>query len=55
MLDTNTLGHLVKQHPEVVRHVIDAPADSLSVSAITAADVLFGLAKRPDVVRLARL
>jgi tRNA(fMet)-specific endonuclease VapC len=52
MLDTNTVSHLVKQHPEVVRHVIDVPMDSLCVSAITAGEVHYGLAKRPEAVRL---
>ena len=52
MLDTNTVSHLVKQHPDVVRHVIDIPVDSLCVSAITAGEVLYGLAKRPEAVRL---
>ena len=52
MLDTNTVSHLVKQHPEVVRRVIDVPMDSLCVSAITAGEVHFGLAKRPEAVRL---
>ncbi len=52
MLDTNTVSHLVKQHPEVVRRVIDVPMDSLCVSAITAGEVHYGLAKRPEAVRL---
>ena len=52
MLDTNTVSHLVKQHPEVVRRVIDVPMASLCVSAITAGEMHFGLAKRPDSVRL---
>jgi tRNA(fMet)-specific endonuclease VapC len=52
MLDTNTVSHLVKQHPEVVRRVIDVPMDSLCISAITAGEVHYGLAKRPDAVRL---
>ena len=52
MLDTNTVSHLVKQHPEVVRRVVDVPMDSLCVSAITAGEVHYGLAKRSEAVRL---
>ena len=52
MLDTNTVSHLVKQHPIVTRHVVDMPMASLCVSAVTASELLYGLAKRPDAVRL---
>ena len=52
MLDTNTVSDLVKQHPQVVRHVVGVPVASLCVSAITAGEVLYGLARRPDAVRL---
>jgi tRNA(fMet)-specific endonuclease VapC len=52
MLDTNTVSHFVKQHPNVVRHVVGVPMTSLCISAITAGELLYGLAKRPDAVRL---
>ena len=52
MLDTNTVSHLVKAHPSVVRRVVAAPMVSLCVSSITEGDLLFGLAKRPDAKRL---
>jgi tRNA(fMet)-specific endonuclease VapC len=52
MLDTNTVNHLVRQHPNVVRHVVSVPMASLCMSAITAGELLYGLAKRPDAVRL---
>jgi tRNA(fMet)-specific endonuclease VapC len=52
MLDTNTISHLVKQHPHVARHVFDVPMASLCMSAITAGELLYGLARRPDAVRL---
>ena len=52
MLDTNTVSHLVKQHPNVARHVIGVPMPSLCISAITAGGLLYGLARRPDAVRL---
>ena len=48
MLDTNTVSHLLKQHPEVARRVVAVPITSLCISAITQGELLFGLAKRPD-------
>ena len=52
MLDTNTISHLVKQHPHVARHVVGVPMASLCISAITAGKLRYGLARRPDAVRL---
>ncbi len=52
MLDTNTVSHLVKRHPRVARHVVGVPIASLCMSAITAGELRYGLARRPDAVRL---
>lgn len=52
MLDTNTVSHLIKEHPGVVRHVVATPMAALCISAITEGELLFGLAKRPDAKRL---
>ncbi|MCF8177775.1 MAG: type II toxin-antitoxin system VapC family toxin [Sulfuritalea sp.] len=52
MLDTNTVSHLIKAHPAVVRRVVAVPMASLRISAITEGELLFGLAKRPDAKRL---
>lgn len=52
MLDTNTVSQLIKQHPNVARRVVAAPMTSLCVSAITEAELHFGLAKRPGAKRL---
>ncbi len=52
MLDTNTVSHLLKEHPSVARRVVAAPIASLCISAITGGELLFGLAKRPDAKRL---
>ncbi len=52
MLDTNMVSHLIKAHPAVARRVVAAPMASLCISAITAGELLFGLAKRPDAKRL---
>lgn len=52
MLDTNTVCHLLKAHPNVVRRVVAAPMASLCLSAITEAELRYGLAKRPDARKL---
>ncbi len=52
MLDTNVVGQFFKENPAVVRRVVAASMASLSVSAITAGELLFGLAKRPAATRL---
>ena len=52
MLDTNTVSNLIKGHPAVARHVVLLPMASLCISAITEAELLFGLGKRPDAKRL---
>jgi tRNA(fMet)-specific endonuclease VapC len=52
MLDTNTISHLIKEHPAVARRVVSAPMASLCISAITEGELLFGLAKRPHAKRL---
>lgn len=52
MLDTNTVSHLLKKHPEVARRVVAVPITALCISAITQGELLFGLAKRPDATAL---
>lgn len=52
LLDTNTVSHLIKQHPQVSRRIIEVPIASLCISAITAGELRYGLAKRPEAKRL---
>lgn len=52
MLDTNTVSHLLKQHPAVLQRVVTTPMSALCISAITEGELRFGLAKRPDAKRL---
>jgi len=52
MLDTNTVSHLIKENPAVVKRIVAAPMASLCISAITEGELLFGLAKRPEAKRL---
>jgi len=52
MLDTNTVGHLLKGHPAVSLRVTEVPMAALCISAITGGELMFGLAKAPDAKRL---
>lgn len=52
MLDTNTISHLVKRQPNVTQHLVSVPTDALCMSAITAGELLYGLARRPEAVQL---
>jgi tRNA(fMet)-specific endonuclease VapC len=54
MLDTNTVSFLLRQHPNVTQRVIAHPMASLCISAVTEGELLFGLAKRPDAIKLQR-
>lgn len=52
LLDTNTVSHLIKRHPQVTQHLLAVPMYSVCISAITAGELAFGLAKRPEAVAL---
>ena len=52
MLDTNTVSHLIREHPAVVRRVLAVPMSAVCISSITKAELLFGLARRPEAKRL---
>ena len=52
LLDTNTVSHLIKRHPQATQHLLAVPMHSVCISAITAGEVAFGLAKRPDACLL---
>jgi tRNA(fMet)-specific endonuclease VapC len=52
MLDTNTVTHLLKAHPDAPRCIVAAPMAALCISAITEGELLYGLAKRPQASRL---
>jgi tRNA(fMet)-specific endonuclease VapC len=55
ILDTNIVGHMVRGHPVVMRHVTALPMSQLFLSVVTEAELLYGLAKRPDAIKLRRL
>ena len=46
MLDTNTIGYLMRKHPQVARRLSDTPAAEVCASVVTEREVRFGLAKR---------
>lgn len=52
MLDTNTVSQFVKRRPVVARRVVAVPLTSLCISAVTAGELWFGLAKRPEATQL---
>lgn len=52
LLDTNTVSYLIKHHPQVTQHLLAVPMHSVCISAITAGELAFGLAKRPEAVAL---
>lgn len=55
LLDTNTVSHALKGHPKVIAQMISRPMGSLLISVITEAEIRYGLAKRPEAVRLHEL
>jgi len=52
MLDTNAVSDLVRIHATLSRRVRSVPMSQLVISAITEAEVLYGLAKRPSAKTL---
>ncbi len=54
MLDTNAVSHLLKQHPVLAERIRHVPMASLCISSVTAGELYYGMAKRPDATRLKR-
>ena len=52
MLDTNTVSHLIKRQPQAIALLLEVPMHSVCISAITAGELAFGLAKRPQAMAL---
>ncbi len=52
LLDTNTVSHLIKRHPQATQRLLAVPMHSICISAITAGELAYGLAKRPEAVAL---
>ena len=52
LLDTNTVSHLIKAHPNATSRLLAVPMRSGCISAITAGELAFGLTKRPQATAL---
>jgi tRNA(fMet)-specific endonuclease VapC len=53
MLDTNTANYIIKGEPVVVReHLRQVPMASVCISSITQAELLRGVAKKPEAKHL---
>lgn len=52
LLDTNTVSHALRGHGKVLARMTEVPMPSLGISVVTEAELLFGLARRPEAVRL---
>jgi len=46
MLDTDTLSHVVKKHLPVIKKLINHEEDEIYISAITNAELFYGLEKK---------
>jgi tRNA(fMet)-specific endonuclease VapC len=55
MLDTNMVSFLVRGHHKATQRLTALPMNSICISALTEAELLFGLAKRPAATRLAAI
>jgi len=54
LLDTNIASYIIKGKPAVVReHLQNVPMASVCISSITEAELLWGVAKKPEAKRLA--
>ncbi len=56
MLDTNTASYIIKGNPPVVRERLrQVPMASVCISAVTQAELLLGLEKKPEATKLREL
>ena len=54
MLDTNAVNHALKHPPAFMEKLTAQPMAAVCISAVTRAEIAYGLAKRPDAVKLHR-
>ena len=53
MLDTNTASYIIKGEPAVTReHLLNVPMANVCISTITEAELLRGVAKKPEAKHL---
>jgi len=46
MLDTDTISHVVRKHPQVIKKLIKHEDDEICISAVTNAELFYGLEKK---------
>ena len=46
LLDTDTVSHIVRNHPPVIKNLIKHEDDEICISAITNAELFYGLEKK---------
>jgi tRNA(fMet)-specific endonuclease VapC len=53
LLDTNTASYVIKGNiPRVRQRLLKVPMAEISISAVTEAELRFGVARKPEAVRL---
>ncbi len=53
LLDTNTVSYIIRgNHPRVRERLLRVAMSEVGISVITEAELLFGLARRPDATKL---
>ena len=53
LLDTNTASYIIKDNiPSVRQRLLQIPMADVAISAVTEAELRFGVARRPQAVRL---
>lgn len=55
LLDTNAASAILRQREPVCARAASVPLSSLSISSVTAGELHYGLAKRPQATALAKL
>jgi tRNA(fMet)-specific endonuclease VapC len=55
MLDTNMVSYVLKSNLNVIQHLTSKPISTICISAITAGELYYGLAKRPEAKALHKL
>ena len=46
LLDTDTVSHIVRNHPPVIKNLIQHEDDEICISAVTNAELFYGLEKK---------
>ena len=55
LLDTNVVSAVLKRNLALIRRLDDIPTAQWCISAVTRAELRYGIARRPDATRLAQV